>query len=268
MSSFDELSKWKRGDDGKWRGDVTPDWLQGIGAFGGLVTATNFNAMMEAVGPEVAPLSIDTSYCKPVTRGNPELGVEIAVRGRSVTQAMARIEHQGVICAISLGSFGKPRNASLRFMPVPRRFDPSEGTPFVEKTAPEFTKNFEIRWTDGGVPFSGDQRQLVGGYCRHLTAASGYGALIGLLDAWPTPVLPCLTFPITGSTIRWSVHFTGKPPAPGEWFWFRAETISAINGYVTTMGRLHGPSGEMVAWMEQMLAIYEKPEAGPRAPSR
>jgi acyl-CoA thioesterase len=87
--------------------------------------------------------------------------------------------------------------------------------------------------------------------------------MLALLDAYPPSVLPMLTRPAPGSTVRWAVHLAApsavdlQPVDAGkQWFWYEARTVQAGEGYATSCATLHTDSGRLLAWSEQLIAVY------------
>jgi len=67
-----------------------------------------------------------------------------------------------------------------------------------------------------------------------------------------------LTGPAPGSTVRWSLHMIGNAPLEAhEWHWYQAQTVSAQGGYFTSIAQLWRGE-QMVAWSEQLGAIFDK----------
>jgi hypothetical protein len=133
--------------------------------------------------------------------------------------------------------------------------------PYVEGRIPVFTQHVVMRWCTEAFPFSGagPEGAVVRGWCRHRTPASGLEAVVALVDAWPPSVLSMASVPTPASTVRWSLHLL-EPVPPGEekgWFWYEANTVHSGDGYATSRAGLWS-GGRLVAWSEQLMALYEK----------
>jgi acyl-CoA thioesterase len=59
--------------------------------------------------------------------------------------------------------------------------------------------------------------------------------------------------------VHWTAHLVGPIPESGAWLRFRAVPVSAAEGYVTTRGHLWNVDGELVAWMEQLVMVFDRP---------
>jgi acyl-CoA thioesterase len=268
MTTFDEAISWRRrGEDLRWEGAIPESWLQGRTAFGGLSGAIGLRAMREAIADERPPRTVDVAFVAPVVAGPASATVEVLRRGRNLTQASARIIQEGAVRAIISGVFASPRRSSVRVdasdarPPIP--VAEARELPFIPGVTPTFTQHLDLRWADGGFPFSGHDTEGIAGYCRHRTQAAGVEALLALVDAWPAPVLPLLDRPTPASTVRWTVHLVGDPPASDDYCWLRSTTVAAGDGYATTEARLYGPDARLLAWAEQLVAIFDDP--GPEA---
>jgi hypothetical protein len=188
--------------------------------------------------------------------------VTILRQGRYVTQVEARMLQAGEERARISGVFGQARPSSIAIAaPAGKPSSPVEGTfavPYIPNVTPVFVRNFDLHWTEGDFPFTGSKDAVVGGYCRHRTKATGVEAIVGLADAWPAPVLPLLNRPAPASSVRWTLHIVGELPAdPNAWCWLRSSAITAGGGYATMKMHLHGPDLGLIAWGEQLVAVFD-----------
>lgn len=259
--SFHRLTHWQPDAQGILSADIPPEWMQGRTAFGGLLTAAGYEAM-RARFPDRPVRSVTSRFLEPVA-GPASLTVEVLREGRSVAHASARITAGGRLCALIDGTFGnrRPSELTVPAPPMPEGPGPDDATelPYLEGIVPAFTQHVALRWTDGAFPFTGASEAVVGGWCRHRTEAQGIGALLGLLDSWPGPILPLARGPVAASTVNWTAHLLvdEAPPADG-WFRFRSEVLAAAGGYATTRGMLWGSDGRPLGWMEQLVAVFDK----------
>lgn len=263
MPDFDTITAWQPAGESTWTMTVGEDWGQGRAAFGGVPTAAALRAMRSLVAPDRTPRTISTSFIGPLRPTPAVLTARVIRSGRALTSAEARITQDGRDVATFQASFGASRPSDVRLQPPARPQRPAPppgaGIPLFPNT-PAFTRKFVYSWTDGRPPFSGHDTPYIGGWCRHRTPATdGFGAVIGLLDAWPAPVLSLLTAPAPASTVSWTAHFIDVPDvSPGGWFWFDAEAVTAADGYATTRGRLFAPDGRLAAHMEQLVVVFDK----------
>jgi acyl-CoA thioesterase len=262
MSNFDAVTTWERAGEGRWVGEIPESWMQGRAAYGGVVTASALRALRAAVGEERPARSLSASFLAPVGVGEVAVEVRVLRAGRSLTHAEARVSQSGEERAVILAAFGGDRDSAVSVPgeQMPRRIAPEklDPLPYIPGVIPAFVQHLDMRWTDGGVPFSGDDRSFLGGWCRHRGPATGPEAIVGLIDGWPAPVLPMTDRITPASTVRWSVHFVGPPADGRDWHWFRSEALTASAGYASMMGRLYGPDGGLTAWMEQTVVYFDR----------
>lgn len=264
MTSFDDVTTWTPRPDGAFEGEVPAEWMQGRAAFGGLVAAAAMRALVDTVGPERPARSFSLSFVAPVGPGPATARPTVLRAGRALTHAEARVEQDGQLRAVVLAAFGEDRPSDLA-LPLPRVTPPpppeaSVDLPYIEGVTPRFVTHFQLRWAAGAPPFSGAPTAEFGGWCRHTTPAPGLPGLIGLLDAWPAPVLPMLRRPAPASTARWTAHLVGDPnAAPADaWYWYTSRAISAGAGYASTLNHLYDATGALLAWSEQLVVIFDR----------
>jgi acyl-CoA thioesterase len=264
MATFDDVTTWAPRPDGALEGEVPPEWMQGRAAFGGLVAAAAMRALTDLVGPERPVRSFSLSFVAPVGVGAVLARPVILRAGRALTHGEVRVEQGGQLCAVVLAAFGEDRPSTVTLAPPaatpPSPPDATVDLPYIEGVVPRFVSHFQLRWADGAPPFTGAPTAQFGGWCRHRTHAPGLPGLIGLLDAWPAPVLPMLRRPAPASTARWTAHLVGDTaqPAPADaWYWYTSQAITAGAGYAATLNHLYGPDGALVAWSEQLVVVFE-----------
>lgn len=265
MTDWSEiLDRMTASAEGGFRVTVTDDWLQGRTLYGGLVAALGLRAMERAI-PDLPPVrSVETVFLSPLPAGEVSIRVALLRRGRHVAFVEAVVAGAAGTSTRLLAVFGAARPSAIRVPPAPRTpgrpRDAAFPIPFLEGITPAFTRHFECRLSEGGFPFSGSDDAATGGYLRYLRdPGCDAAALLGLLDAFPAPILPVATAPFMASTVRWSVHFVAppSPPADGYW-WFRADAVAASEGYAVSVGTLQS-NGEVVAWAEQLVAVFDQP---------
>jgi acyl-CoA thioesterase len=264
VEDFDSIISWPLAHaDGivLAEGSYPMSWAQGRAVFGGAITGTCVRAA-RALVPDRTPLTIDCTFLGPVVGGqSAALEARVLRAGKHMTTVEVTLAQGGHACTRTLVSFGVPR-ASKVALELPHRIVPPLGKdplPHIEGVTPTFVQHFELTWAVGAYPFTGAREPGLGGHCKHRTRATGIDALVGLLDAWPAPVLPVLTGPAMASTVRWAAHLTAPERFdPLARCFFEARVISARDGYATTLGHLYDGGGQPIAWMEQLVAFFEK----------
>ncbi len=236
-------------------------WRQGRAMFGGVVAAAALARAREHADGRI-PVTMQLVYSGPVT-GPSTVTVTPLSSGRSYTSVRSSI-HEGdkLRCSADV-CFGVPRPDTVRMQPplkadLPDR-DSLMEAPFLKGMMPDFLQHFAIRYSGGGLPFTGSNSSWLAGWCRHRTpAGSAHEALIGLMDAWPTPALSIMTAPHAASTVSWSLSFVDVPDTvtTDDWFFFDYRCTSAANGHTHNRGRMWDASGKLVAEGRQLIAVY------------
>ncbi len=271
MTAFDETTALTPAGSDRWTAQLAPDWMQGRTVFGGLVAAVATRAAADVAGADRPLRSVDVAFVAPLSPGTVEVTAEVLAAGRAVTHLAVSVWQEDVLGARLHVVAGASRASALQVPAGPRAMDghaePATAgieMPYLEGITPMFTQHIETRWCAPAFPFSGagPESTAVHGWCRHRTAASGLAAVIGLLDAWPPAVLPMAAAPIPASTVRWSAHLVGSATsASDDWLWYEAETVHSADGYVTAHAALYAER-RLVAWSEQLIAVYDRPAAG------
>lgn len=244
---------------------VPPDWTQGRTAFGGLAAAMLIRAVEALPAAAGVPIrSVDTAFIGPLPPGPATIAAEVLRRGKYLTHARAELTAAGADCLaasvhVVLGS--QRTSQAVVTGPAPQRTEFADclPLPYLEGLTPEFTRNLEFRYATG-IPFSGSDSATVSGYCRHREPATGVPALAALVDAWPGAVMALLTAPAPASSVRWSMHRPDDHEVVGDaWHWYEAQTVVAGGGHATITAQLWRDD-ELVAWSEQLMAVFDKPQ--------
>ncbi len=255
--SFEEVTRW----DGATL-EVPEDWLQGKAAFGGLQTVAALRAL-EGLVDAARPLrSMSTSFIG-ATGGRPLSARPTVLRaGRSLTQARCDLlAGDDVVCSVT-AAFGAPRRSVVERRPSREVGDPTGAVelPSVPGVTPNFVQHLDMRWVEGGFPYTGGEASAHSGWCRHRTdPGSAVAAIVSLLDAWPSPALQQLKGPAPAASVTWSAQFLELPDrvTTDDWFWFEAHVVGALgDGFVTMRGELYDREGRMLAHLEQLVAVY------------
>lgn len=266
MQSFGDVVAWASDGPEAWVGEVPREWMQGRASFGGIVAAVGMRALRASLGDGRVPRSIHTSFFGPLGPGSARVTAEIVRRGRFVTHGRAELRQGDELQAQVTATFADDRDSGVVVdAPLrPARPGPEglQDLPYVEGVAPAFTRAFAFRWTDGAYPFSGSKTAGIGGWCRHRTDAGPdpYVALLGLLDAWPSPVISMFDRPGPASSVTWSTMFYDVPAVVDvePWWWYGAEAVVARSGYVGSRASLYGPGGRLAATVEQLVAVFDR----------
>jgi acyl-CoA thioesterase len=262
MSPFDDVTTWTGHDEG-WTVSLPASWMQGRGAFGGVVAGAALRAMRSLAAPDRTPRSVSTTFLGPVSASEPaHLTARVLRAGRTITFVEARIVQGGTERAVVQGAFGADRPSQMSTVP-PRRPEvaPPESWdrfPYLPGLSPQFIQHLDLRYTNGAFPFIERDGSVLEGYARfEVPAARGPERLLALMDCWPSPSLQQLSAMAPASSVSWTAHLVAPDTVPeGGFVWFRSESVTAGHGYNTILGRLYGPDGTLLAWLEQLAAVF------------
>ncbi len=267
VSSFDEVTRWESRGPDQWVGSVPSSWMQGRGSYGGVVAALGLRSLQSLCADGRTPRSLHTSFFGPLRQGPARLRGEVVRRGRFLTHARAELEQGDGLQAQITMTFADARDSGVLVdgPARPERPGPDElqDMPYIEGLTPTFTQHFAYRWTDGAMPFSRSTEPKLGGWCRHRTAPGDnpHAAVLGLLDAWPAPVVSMFERPGPASSATWTTTFFEVPTTfdPQAWWWLGSEAVHARGGYAGMRGLLYAPDGRLAASLEQLVVMFDRP---------
>lgn len=198
---------------------------------------------------------------RPVSDGNMDATLRVIREGKSVSFVEVKLYQRDLEVALGNFVFVAGRDKAKPVVARPRLITPGVeelvDLPFIEGITPTFTQNFQLRWANGGMPYSRSERARFEGYSRFRDPAEGEEALIALLDVWPTPTLAVLDRPAPASTVTWTAHILSVPENFDQWFGFAYETVVGRDGFHTCAGQLLSPTGELLGWTEQLVAVFD-----------
>lgn len=248
---------------------IDADWLQGRTAFGGLGAAIALRAAQRVVadaGSQPPLRSVDVDFLAPIAAGAVEVQANILRAGRAITWAEATVAQDGRVATRLRAVFATARPSAVRVPPPTATpataADAAVAMPYIEGVVPRFVRNYEMRWGSGPMPFRGGSASHIDGWVRSRGPATGAPALLGLLDAWPAPVLGLLTAPAPASTVRWSVQLLDPEAVAAldgqQLFHYRSDAVAAADGAVTFTARLADASGRVLAISEQLAVVFDQ----------
>jgi acyl-CoA thioesterase len=250
--------RWRHAE-GRWWATLPEGWSQGRSVFGGLTTA-----MAVALGQTESqgrPLrTLTTHLVRPTAPGEIEGRVGLIRSGRNVSFVEVTLLQGDKETSRSTLVFAEPNPAALRIIAgAPTPASPVEALEPLPRTSgriPEFVEHVEMRWVTGQHPFTGSTESDFTGYCRFKVPAGGPEGLIALLDVWPAPPLAMLSRPAPASTVSWTAHLLKVPEVLSGWCFYTYRTVSGEGGYHTCAGHLYDAEGTLLAYSEQLVAVY------------
>jgi acyl-CoA thioesterase len=263
--SLDQACALQFSPEQGWIGEAPEGWGQGRAVYGGLVGAW-FARAWEAHSGGLPLRSLHLSLLAPVRPGPFQVQIGEERRGRALHQGNLTLHQDGELKAIALASAGPARVTGLH-VPAstwtgPQASEEHTRLPYLPGITPEFTQQFEYRWLDGGVPFSGATEPRYRGYIRPLSVwRADAGLLAALADAWPAPALALLRGPAPVSTATWSLEIVDsveERDLTGFWH-FQCHTECALAGHTWFSGELFAPDGRLMALSRQHQVEFSAP---------
>ena len=244
---------------------IPPNWGQGRAAYGGLVAAF-LQSHLDAEQSEGRPLrAAQIALIGPATVGEAQIESQLLRTGKSALQADARLLQNGAVVATLQATYGADRSSQLS-EPAPQQ--PSmkapedcPALPYIAGLMPEFTQHFDMRWSEGGLPFSGHESGNMKGWIRFREGEAidlNPAWVLALVDAWPPAVVARCSGPANLSTMTWAVGYRPiKETIDAQGWWaYQADTISCGEGYAHIRSTLWSPAGEVVALSQQTVAVF------------
>lgn len=244
---------------------ITNDWAQGRTVFGGLSAAIVFAAARAKVSSERLIRSFSCNFVGPFfVEQDYSLVVEILREGKNVSTIQSSIKQNGKICVHAQSIFGGPRQSKLlvenndtHAMSLPKK---PTFMPAIPKLTPKALKNFELAFTDGGLPFKGSKNTSVGGWMRFKKRPQemSISHLIALIDAWPPTLLQMLRLPAPASTMTWTINFVQAIDelSTTEWFAYQSKTRHYADGYGITDANIWDQDGRLLAMSNQIVTLF------------
>lgn len=264
--SLAEANLWQRAE-GALRAQVPEGWGQGRTAFGGLAGAFALRAL-EQLEPQLAERGLRSalvSFVGPLRPGPVQAASRILRAGSSVTHAQVELLQAQQVTTSMLAAFGEPRDTRLQTpAPTMPTMPPPEALPampFLKGLTPDFSQNYEYRWTTQASPLSGAAIGQSQGWVRSLHPEPiDTAGLIAMLDSWPPPIWSRAKRPFTSSSLSWQIHLRSAPPPGGwpadRWYFYDARTLWAEDGYSDFEARLWSAEGELIASSRQAVAEF------------
>lgn len=250
--------------DGRGRGQVPADWMQGRTAFGGLLAALAGKALRTVVPAGLPLRQLQVAFVGPVAAGAVTVEARLLRAGRSVAQAECRIVGDASPATVVLGTYGVPRRSSVVREPDRATVPDSAAArawPFVPGVTPVFTRHMGMRWAGGAMPFEAGAEPRTRILLRHEDPAALTEAhVIALADSIPPPALSVLARPAPASSLTWSLEFLRHDfdLAPGRWWYMDAQVTAGGEGYLFHTATLYDPDGRAFARNRQLVAVFDR----------
>ena len=260
MNFHDVLQSLRPAADG-WSATVTDDWLQGRSIFGGLQAALAVRAMRERL-PEVPLRSLQTTFMAPIPAGEVRVQAQILRAGKSATHVEARLFDGPQLACVVVGIFGQARPSAVQIQaPVPaalKTADALPDLPYIPGVVPAFIQHLQMRWADGGYPFSGhpQARTQIHIRLRDEQPVDEF-KMIAYADAIPSPALSLFKKPTVASSMTWTLDVLASPQGAAGDFWrMDAEVTAGGEGYLSQTATLSNAQGGAMALSRQSVVVF------------
>lgn len=246
---------------------IPAEWGQGRASFGGLIAALQYEAMRAKVPADRPVRSLAITFVGPVEPDVPvSFEVDVLREGKAVSQVLGRAMQKGQVVTLVQGSFGASRPSEVAVTanaaPEMKHWDDCQEMLYIKGITPEFMRHLAMRWSIGGLPFTGNTSRDMGGWVR----LRGEGKdevvseahILALVDAWPPSLLSHLKKPAAGSTLTWTIEFVQPLLALStlDWCKYLVEIEYAADGYGHAAAKLWSEDGQLIAMSRQTVTIF------------
>jgi len=242
---------------------VSPVWMQGRAAFGGLGAAMAAKGMRTLLAEEKPMRSLMVSFVGPIPAEDVTVRSELLREGKNVTQATVRIMAGDAVCLQAAAAFGDARNTKSAAPTAEFNAEPRDSVPSVEAVrapVPPFISNFDVHWTGGGIPMSNTGARRLGQWVRNKTDMSAFPLekIVAIADIPPPIILAHYDQRVLASSLSWSLEFV-RPAheVKSDWFYLDYDLDAAAGGYCQQSGRIFTEDGDLVALSRQCMTYFE-----------
>ncbi len=251
--------------EGSFAATCDVGWSAPRGPNGGYLAAIIVRAMTaQLADTQRMARSITLHYLRPPVAGPMQVFVSVERSGRTLSTLSARLEQDGQTCLLALAAFAgsfsdqRPFTASIPAVAAATAIEP---IPIVDQMPP-IARQVQMRPALGGLPFSGSDEAISGGWMRlndpqQLDAA----ALALYCDAWLPAVFTRLTEPVGAPIVDLTIHFRDPlaalqvDPTASVLGVFRCST--AIEGFVEEDGEIWSADGKLLAQSRQLALLVQ-----------
>ena len=245
---------------------IDPRWLQGRGAFGGLLAAGLLRSMAALISPGRAPRTLHVHYCASATAGPLQAEVTLEREGATMTTTSVRARQDGKLVTLASATFAQPTSkpdatARWRDAPMPEVPRPAAVLPMPidSPKMPAFAQFFEYRFCIGARPYSASTLPArTGGWVR-LRESSSIDAftVAALIDSYPPAVLQRLDTARMSASVNLTVdfHLVSSSLPPDAQFLLAGSSRVGDGGTTDEQQDLFSEDGVLVASCRQLIVL-------------
>ena len=248
--------------------DISNEWNQGRGIYGGVPSAAMVHAMQRALDrPEAVLRTLTVHCCRPLQAGPSRVSVSPIRVGRRVAQYSASVTQGGLVTNQATASFASSRTTAdlswveVRMPSVPPALDIAP-VAIDRRGGPRFAQFFEYRFVPDVLPMSGSSTARLQTWIRPKDCAVMDALhVVGILDAGAPAVLSRLTKARAMASVDFRMQLFGSVPLQGvepEAHWFLDTHARVVgDGYSEQMTWLFAPDGRPIGTCQQLIAIFD-----------
>lgn len=261
---FVAASTWEKLSPHTWGGHPDASWLQGKGAFGGLLAGAWMRIFTSLVDDAARiPRSLTVHFCAPALPTHTTAHARLERRGALVTHLTGRMEQAGNAVTLASATFAGSRQNGPTYQdtrpPVLPPFD-GDGEPHTNAIMPTFTQHFEYRFCSTSLPFMGADEAFIAAWVRPRGGLVLDAALAcALLDAMPPAVFSRLENPAGGASVDFTIHLFHAFPLPNatadQPFLCTVRSVVGAHGYTEQLNQLWLPDGTLLGQCRQLVAV-------------
>jgi acyl-CoA thioesterase len=247
-----------------WSAEVSEDWSQGRAAYGGLAAALGNEAMRRLVPRERALRGLEIAFVGPLIPGKVRMQAEVLRIGKAITIASARLYSGAEVATTLTGIYGASRGVAMNVAAAaPSSTVAADSIAGDDKPPggrfPAFLQHFDVKFAEGGRPFSRIPMPRSKVYIRHRDSAPlTESHVVALIDCIPPPLLQMMSDFVPASSLTWTLEFLRHDYdfSPDAWWRIDTEVKAAGNGYSQESSVVLDPNGVPMAFSRQLVAVF------------
>ncbi|EAQ03835.1 hypothetical protein OB2597_11346 [Pseudooceanicola batsensis HTCC2597] len=247
------------GEAGRIAARISPHWMQGRTAFGGITAALALAATRQALPGLPALRSMQVSFLRPISE-HVAFEVETIRAGRTSTFVQVDCISGDKLGARCTFVFGAPRESAYAhdYGRAPDVPGPDDSPELLRRSSgPSFFKNFEARLADGAQLASGSDRPEMIVWTRLAAREDVDPEIAFICNADNLPPAAMATFhggaPV--STVTWALD-VARIPADTDWQLTRTTSKHSAEGYSVQDMEIRDRGGDILASAQQLVALF------------
>lgn len=267
LPDFADSCALERTGQGSFDWFVPEGWLQGRGAWGGLVVAAHVNAAaaeQALIDPSRRIRNVSAHLFGPLPPGDAKVTTTCLRAGSAMTTWQVSITgSDGELASQAVVIAGTPRPVQDRWgtatMPQLPAWEGLPSAPVRPPIGPEFGAHFDYRPVSG-IPGAQDEPHALGWLSpageRHPWTA---GTTLGLVDAWWPASYVAMAAVRPMGTVSFSAHLLIDPSTldPQKPLAYEAWVSTTDEGFTSETRRLWSPDGRLVVENHQAIVVIK-----------